>query len=53
MADAVKVAMIIGAVALIATGLVLYFSSYQTCVRAMVRNGSEPIRAEIYCRRPS
>ena len=47
MNNQVKAALIIGGSILVAIGLWIYFSPYQTCVRAEYDRGSD--RAEIRC----
>ncbi len=49
MSDTIKGALIIAAAILVATCVWVYFSPYQTCVRAIVANGNEKLGAQISC----
>jgi hypothetical protein len=49
--DGVKIAAIAAIAALGALSAWIYFSPYQTCVRASVANGWEGHRAQIVCAR--
>ncbi|CAN5603446.1 hypothetical protein BH10PSE14_BH10PSE14_07620 [soil metagenome] len=59
MNNGVKIALIVSAAILLATGAVIYFSPYQTCVREMKATaqpgtlGSEVGSAELFCARNS
>jgi hypothetical protein len=49
MSSHVKMGLLIGAAIIIATAMWLYFSPFQTCVRAYVDTGGERRTAEIVC----
>ncbi|WP_189375231.1 MULTISPECIES: hypothetical protein [unclassified Mesorhizobium] len=44
-----KSALILAVAIVAATGLWIYFSPYQTCVRAIAANGNETRSAQISC----
>jgi hypothetical protein len=49
MTDTIKAGLIIGAAILLATVLWIYFSPYQSCVRAFTENAGDRNLAERHC----
>ena len=49
MTNGVKIALILAVAIVLAASIVMYFSPYQTCVRARTANGDETAGAQVAC----